>query len=93
MKIIRAEFCAEIEKQKGYTTEKIVASTSNFLKELETLTYELSKLALSDCYLRRYLKSYVSGSILIHSLEILVDKIDSFEKIDLNHMVLIHKVT
>jgi hypothetical protein len=92
MKIIRSDFCTEINKQKGYHMDKVVTSTSEFLKELETITYELSKLALQDCYLRRYLKSYVSGSILIYSLELLLDRVDKFEKLDLKHMVLIHEV-
>ena len=93
MKIIRSDFCTEMSRQKTYNTDKIVTSTSDFLKELETVTYELSKLALQDCYLRRYLKSYVSGSILIYSLELLLDRVDQFEKLDLSHMVVIHQVT
>lgn len=92
MKVIRSNFCDEIHKIKGYQSDKIVSSTIYFLREMEILVYEFSKLALSDCYLKRYLHSYVSGSIIILSFELLLEKVDQTMKLDLKHICLIHEI-
>ena len=60
------------------------------------MTYDLAKVALCDAFLKRYLKSYLAASILVKSLEVLVDEVQadcshSF-KYDLNHIVTIHKI-
>jgi hypothetical protein len=86
MKITRSEFCESLNEKKGYQTDKIVCSTVEFLKEMEILIYEICKLALSDCFLRRYLKSYVSAAIVIASFEIMIDKIEYSMKIDIDHI-------
>ena len=92
MKITRSEFCESLNDKKGYKTDKIVCSTVEFLKEMETLIYEICKLALSDCYLKRYLKSYVSAAIVIGSFEILIDKVDQRMKIDVIHIQMINQI-
>jgi hypothetical protein len=92
MKITRSEFCESLNDRKGYKTDKIVNSTVEFLKEMETLIYEICKLALSDCFVKRYLKSYVSAAIVIASFEILVDKIDQSMKIDMEHIRIIYQI-
>ena len=50
-------------------------STVKFWNNLEILTYELSKLALVDGYLKRYMKSYVSASLICLALENFADLI------------------
>jgi hypothetical protein len=44
-------------------------STVRFFNDLEILSYELSKLALVDGFLKQYMKSYVSASILCMALD------------------------
>ena len=48
-------------------------STVRFFNDLEILSYELSKLALVDGFLKQYMKSYVSVSILCMALDIFAD--------------------
>jgi hypothetical protein len=73
VKIAKVEFCKYLENKKKYKTKKIMKSTVRFFNELEILSYELSKLALVDGFLKRYMKSYVSASILCMALDIYAD--------------------
>jgi hypothetical protein len=51
----------------------ISIQTIQYFNEWEMLTYELTKLALVDVFLKRYLSPYVASSILLISFEILID--------------------
>lgn len=75
IKLAKVDFCKYLESKKKYKTKKIMKSTVRFFNDLEVLSYELSKLALVDGFLKRYMKSYVSASILCIALDIFADLI------------------
>jgi hypothetical protein len=57
---------------------KLLVSTCDLLRELETVAYELCKLALADPFYRRYLHSYISAAILMKGFDILSDRLSQF---------------
>ena len=75
VKLAKVEFCKYLENKKKYKTKKIMKSTVRFFNDLEILSYELSKLALVDGFLKKYMKSYISASILCMALDNLADLI------------------
>ena len=76
LKMAKNQFLDHQNSVKSYKTDKIPSNTVDFFNELEILCYDLSKIAISDSFLRnKYLKCYVSASILIRSFEIMVDQI------------------
>ena len=63
-------------------------STIKFLNDLEILTYELSKLALVDGFLKRYMKSYISASLICLALDnfadIILKDLHNYSKYDMD---------
>ena len=63
-------------------------STIKFWNDLEILTYELSKLALVDGFLKRYMKSYISASLICLALDnfadIILKDLHNYSKYDMD---------
>ena len=74
IKVIKLEFIYHLRDKKGYyNVTRIQKSTNDFFKEVQTLCFELCKIALVDGYTKRYLKSYIAASILLAVFEIEID--------------------
>lgn len=90
IKEIKYKFCEYQDKEKKYRTMKISKSTIDFVRELEILSYEFSKIVLADGMTKRYLTSYLSASVLLAAESILLGKVvdDKNHKmvVDLTHV-------
>jgi predicted nucleic acid-binding protein len=88
IKLAKVEFCKYVEKKKQYKTKRILKSTIKFWNDLEILTYELSKLALVDGFLKRYMKSYISASLICLALDnfadIILKDLHNYSKYDMD---------
>jgi len=74
IKIMKYDFLVKY-KAAGKNINRIIKSTFDFMSELELVSNELSKLLLIDVMTKRYLKSYLSGSVIIMACELLSDTI------------------
>ena len=76
VKLIKLEF---LKQHKAQASTKVVnciiKSSVDFFNQLETIMYDLCKLALVDGYLKRYLKSYVGAALLLLAFDKLSDKV------------------
>ena len=84
IKIIKCKFCEYQDTEKKYTTMKVSKSTINYIRELEILSYEFSKIVLADGMTKRYLTSYMSASVLLAAESILLNKVIEDRNHDMN---------
>ena len=84
IKIIKYKFCEYQDAEKQYKTMKISKSTINYIRELEILSYEFSKIVLADGMTKRYLTSYLSASLLLAAESILLDRVLEDRNHDMN---------
>jgi len=96
LKCLKLAFIEYLSQQKGYRATQILKSTARLFEEMDELSYELSKLALVDGFLRRYMKCYVACSLFILTLDIIIGNIlnDKLNKnrYDLDHVGAMHKL-
>jgi hypothetical protein len=98
LKATKSEFLADYTSDKKAQVGKakrIIDSTRAFFDDWERLGDQLLRLALVDCFLKRYLRGYVAAAIFIMAFEHLLDDALSLghrarSKYDLTHIVSVY---